>query len=133
MQYKQKLKKIIQTIRAIRDIDRRLIGMLIVGVFGVTVVFSSLRVVTQNYQLLQKIAVLEEENRLIEIQNRNKEIENQYYASPEFAELKVRRVNGKAAGGGRIYTIDDSVGLQALETKDEQQVEPLTAAADSRP
>ena len=99
--------------------DPRLLGLVVLAAIGISVVWNGARVVQQNYGLLQRIAVLEEENRVLEIQNRNKEIQNEYYQSPEYAELKARRVNGKAANGERVYIITRENALNGLKTPEE--------------
>jgi len=81
--------------------------------------WNGVRVVDQNYGLLQKIARLEEENRILELENRNKTFQNEYYKTTEFAELKARRVNGKASPGEAIYTMTNEVALAALKTPKE--------------
>ena len=46
----------------------------------------------------------------------HKNIENEYYKTPEFAELKARRVYGKAAPGESVYTLSDDVAKATLKT-----------------
>ncbi len=109
--------------------DPRLFGLVLLALIGISVVWNGARVVQQNYTLLQRIAVLEEENRILEIQNSNKKIQNAYYATPEFAELKARRVNGKAAPGEQVYIVTKDVALAALKTP-EPEVEIESASED---
>ncbi|MCA9323550.1 hypothetical protein KC992_00425 [Candidatus Saccharibacteria bacterium] len=96
--------------------DPRLFGLVVLAIIGLSVVWNGVKVVQQNYTLLQKITVLNEENRILELQNSNKNIQNDYYKTPEFAELKARRVNGKAAPGEAVFTISDEVAEAALKT-----------------
>lgn len=110
--------------------DPRLLGLLVLAIIGISVVWNGARVVQQNYGLLQRIAVLEEENRVLEIQNRNKEIQNEYYQSPEYAELKARRVNGKAANGERVYIITRENALSGLKTPEDT---PEEVKIDEKP
>ena len=108
--------------------DPQLIGVIVLGIIGLAVVYNGAQVVQQNYELLEKIAVLKEENRVLELQNRNRELEIEYYKTPEFAELKARRVNGVAAEGESVYTISDEVALAALKTPIDQVQEEVVAA-----
>jgi cell division protein FtsB len=94
------------------------IGLLVLAIVGLSVVWNGARVIQQNYGLLQKIAVLEEENRILELENKNKAIQNEYYTSDEFAELKARRVNGKAAQGEQVFLLSDETALASLKTPD---------------
>lgn len=99
--------------------DPRLLGLVLLAVIGLSVLWNGAQVVQQNYDLLQKIAVLEEENRVLELKNRNREIQIEYFKTPEFAELKARRVNGKAAPGEQVYIVTEEAALSALKTPEE--------------
>ena len=96
--------------------DPRLLGLVLLAIIGLSVVWNGARVVQQNYGLLKKIAVLEEENRILELENSNKRIQIEYFKTPEFAELKARRVNGKASPGERVYIITNETALASLNT-----------------
>ncbi len=103
--------------------DPRLLGLVLLACVGLSVIWNGARVVQQNYGLIQKVAVLEEQNRILELQNRNKEIQNEYYRTPEFAELKARRVNGKALPGEQVYLIENETALAGLKTPQQETVE----------
>lgn len=103
--------------------DPRLFGLLLLAAIGLSVLWSGVGVVEKNYELQQKVAILEEENRILELENGNKSIQNEYFKTPEFAELKARRVNGKALPGETVYTIDDEVALKALKAEDQVPAE----------
>lgn len=96
--------------------DPRMLGIVVLAVIGLSVVWNGARVVQQNYGLLQQIAVIEEENRILELENSNRKLQNQYYQTPEYAELKARRVNGKAAAGERVYIVTNQTAEKALQT-----------------
>ena len=99
--------------------DTRLLGLVVLAIIGLSVLWNGAHVVQQNYSLLQKIAVLDEENRILELQNRNREIQIEYYKTPEFAELKARRVNGRAAPGEEVYIVTEEAALKVLKTPEE--------------
>ncbi len=106
--------------------DSRLLGLLLLAVIGLSVVWNGAKVVQQNYDLVQKIAVLEEENRILELENRNREIQIEYYKTPEFAELKARKVNGKAAKGEEVYIVTNDVALASLQSLPDDQQDATT-------
>lgn len=116
-----KIRKITQNQRLLELKDPRFLGVLLLAIIGLSVLWNGARVVQQNYILLQKIAVIEEENRILELQNSNKSIQNEYFKSPEYAELKARRVNGKAASGERVYIITNETAESALKTPEVSQ------------
>lgn len=99
--------------------DPRLLGLLLIAVIGLSVVWNGARVVQQNYGLIQKITLLEEQNRILEIENRNKEFQNEYYKTAEFAELKARRVNGKALPGEQVYIVSRDAAFSSLKTPEQ--------------
>lgn len=96
--------------------DPRLLGIVLLAVIGLSVLWNGAHVVQQNYSLLQKIAVLEDQNRVLELQNSNREIQIEYFKTPEFAELKARRVNGKAAEGEKVYIVTEETAFDSLKT-----------------
>ena len=116
-----KIRKITQNQRLLELKDPRFLGVLLLAIIGLSVLWNGARVVQQNYILLQKIAVIEEENRILELQNSNKSIQNEYFKSPEYAELKARRVNGKAASGERVFIITNETAESALKTPEISQ------------
>jgi cell division protein FtsB len=124
--FKIKIQHLRSWITEIGVLSPQFIGIVVLAVVGLSVVWNGTRVIQQNYGLLQKIAVLEEENRILELENRNKEIQNDYYKSAEFAELKARRVNGKAVAGEQVFLISDETALASLKT-------PEDDGSDSQP
>lgn len=116
---KQRFQDIRQKLQERGFYDPRLLGLVVLAIIGLSVVWNGAQVVQQNYELSQKVAVLEEENRILELENRNKEIQNEYYKTLEFAELKARRVNGRAAPGESVYIVTRDVALESLQTPEE--------------
>jgi len=106
--------------------DPRLLGLVLLAIIGLSVVWNGARVVQQNYGLLKKIALLEDENRILELENSNKRIQNEYYKTVEFAELKARRVNGKASPGERVYIVTNKIALNSLKTSETETLSPDT-------
>jgi cell division protein FtsB len=107
--------------------DPRLLGLVLLAVIGLSVVWSGTKVVQQNYELVGRIAVLEEENRILELENRNMEIQIEYYKTPEFAELKARKVNGKAAKGETVYIVTNETALTNLQSPQDNESEDTIA------
>ena len=116
----QKIQKLIEKLKLRNLFDGRFAGLIVLGLIGLSVVWSGVRVVDQNYGLLRKIARLEQENKILELQNYNKSIQNEYYKTQEFAELKARRVYGRAAPGETVYILSDDTAKAALKTSEQQ-------------
>ena len=109
--------------------DPRLLGLALIAFVGLSVIWSGVGIVQRNYELQQKATLLEEENRVLELQNSNKRLQNNYYETPEFAELKARSVNGVAAPGEEVYIISDEVALSALQTQ-EESTQPVVSSVE---
>lgn len=104
--------------------DVRLLALVFVGFIAVSVFWNGAKIVQQNFELSQKVAAIKEENEILELENRNKELQNQYLATDEFAELTARRVLGKASPGEKVYIVPKEVALGALSEKQATESEP---------
>lgn len=103
--------------------DVRLVVLVVVGLIAVSVFWNGAKIIQQNYELTQKVAEIQKENEVLELENRNKELQNQYLATDEFAELTARRVFGKASPGERVYIVPEEVALASLDQSSEEEVE----------
>jgi cell division protein FtsB len=112
----KKIQTLIQKTKNSAVTDTRVLSLLVLGIVGVSVVWSGVRVVEKNYTLLQKIARLEQQNSILELENKNKQLQNEYFKTVEYAELKARRVEGKASPGERVYTLSNDTATAALKT-----------------
>lgn len=110
--------------------DVRLFVLIGFGVIAVSVFWNGSKIVQQNYELSQKVAEIQQQNEIIELENRNKELQNEYLKTDEFAEITARRVFGKAAPGERVYIVPKEVALAALT---EKQEEPAVQKETSKP
>jgi cell division protein FtsB len=91
--------------------DVRVLGLLVFGVIVVLVSWSGVRVIETNYQLQQQIARMEEQTKLLELENANKKLENKYYESDNYLELQARKQFGKGAPGEKLLLVPKEVAL----------------------
>ena len=96
--------------------DRRLLALVVVGFVSVSVFWNGAQIVQQNFELAQKAAEIQEQNEILELENRNKELQNEFLKTDEFAELTARRVFGRAAPGERVYIVPRDVALNSLSS-----------------
>ena len=94
--------------------DVRLLVLGLVGLISISVFWNGAKIVQQNFELTQKVAQINKENEILELENRNKELQNVYLATDEFAELTARRVFGKASPGEKVYIVPKDVALASL-------------------
>ena len=108
--------------------DVRILGLLLIGIVTVMVFWSGAKIVQQNYELSIKVEEIRQENEVIELENQNKALRNEYLATNEYAELTARRVFGRASPGERVYIVPQDVAEEALTTPDtEREAEVATA------
>jgi cell division protein FtsB len=105
--------------------DVRLVVLVMVGAIAVSVFWNGAKIIQQNYELTQKVVQIQQENEVLELENRNKELRNQYLATDEFAELTARRVLGKASPGESVYIVPENVALASLTTQLEKTDDQL--------
>ena len=96
--------------------DIRLVVLVVVGIISVIVFWNTAKIIQQNFELTQKVAQIQNENEVIELENQNKELRNQYLATDEFAELTARRVFGKASPAESFYIVPEEVAIASLQT-----------------
>jgi cell division protein FtsB len=103
--------------------DVRLLALALIGVIAISVFWNGSKIVQQNYELSQKVATIQKQNEVLELENRNKELRNRYLSTDEFAELTARRVLGRAAPGERVYIVPKEVALASLTEKQQENDE----------
>ncbi len=106
--------------------DVRLLVLALVGFIALSVFWNGAKIVQQNFELTQKVSQIQKENEILELENRNKELQNEYLATDEFAELTARRVFGKASPGERVYIVPKEVALASVSEQPESVVEQLS-------
>lgn len=104
-------------------LNRQTLGLALVGIVALSVFWSGAKIIKQNYELTQKVDKIAQENSILELENKNKELQNQYLASDEFADITARRVFGKGAEGEKVYIVPRDVSLSSLTTPNEETIE----------
>ncbi len=108
--------------------DVRTIGLLAFGFIAATVTWNGAKAIQMNFDLQKKVVVLEEQNKVLALENETQALKNEYYKTDEYKELSVRRLFGKAAPGENIYIVPKEVALKYASptnsTVDDEQ--PLT-------
>ena len=113
--------------------DVRVLGLIVFGVIVLLVSWSGVRVIETNYRLQRQIARLEEEKELLELENANKKLENEYYNTDQYLELQARKQFGKAAPGETVLIVPENVALahakdlgqEAEERKEAKPAKPF--------
>ena len=91
--------------------DVRVIGLLAFAGLALLVSWSTISAIQTNYGLQKQITAIQQQNKVLELQNNNQALSNQSYNTNQFLELAVRRQFGKAAPGEKLILVPKSVAL----------------------
>ena len=96
--------------------DVRNLGLLVFCGIAIAVTWSGAQAVQLNYSLQKRIAKIEEENKILELQNATEKLRNEYYKTSQFQDLEARRVLGRAAPGEKVYVVTEQAALSHVKT-----------------
>lgn len=71
-------------------------------------VWGTVTTLQQNFKFQQQVDDLDQEVKLMKLQNENQELQKRYYKSDEFLELSARQRLGKAAPGEHLVILPSS-------------------------
>lgn len=91
--------------------DTRTLGLLVFVVLVLLVSWSGIKSIQTNYELQRTIARLEQEVEVMQLENANAKLRNQYLETDQFLELAARRQFGKAAPGEKLIIVPEKVAL----------------------
>lgn len=117
--------------RELRDV--RVLSLMVFAVIVLLVSWSGVRVIEINYQLQQQLSRMQEQNKLRELENANKNLENQYYQTDQYLELQARKQFGKAAPGETLLLVPKNIALAHTKDLPQQDATTKTAEAPAKP
>ena len=106
----QDFKSRLQSLNNVRNI-----GLAIFMVFVLAMTWSGVKAVQANYQLQKQISALKQQNTILQLQNENIGLQNQYYSSDEYLDLAARQSLGLAAPGEKVLLIPQNVALKYVD------------------
>jgi cell division protein FtsB len=101
--------------------DVRAIGLLIFLVIALMVSWSGAKVIQTNYDLQKQISQMQQENQVSELANNNLKLENQYFNTDQYQELKARQDFGLGAPGEKLIMVSREVALAHTVSTDEDK------------
>lgn len=97
--------------------DVRVLGQIVFVIIVLLVSWSGVKAIQTNFELQKRIAKLEQEVVIAELENQNLSLANQYLETDQFLELAARQQFGKAAPGEKVYLVPTEVALsRTVET-----------------
>ena len=129
----QKIKKLVKhpLTHELRDV--RVLSLIAFGVIVLLVSWSGVRVIEINYQLQQQLSRMQEQNKLRQLENANKNLENQYYQGDQYLELQARKQFGKAAPGETLLLVPKEVALKHTTDLPQKDLATQKAEAPAKP
>lgn len=112
----------VAVLKALQDV--RTLGLLAFLVVALLISWSGVKVIETNYRLQKDIAKLEQENEVHKLENRNLELQNQYYNTDEYLELEARKNFGLAAPGETVLVVPKAVALKHVAPEPQEVKEP---------
>jgi len=114
--------------------DARNIGLYIFGLVVVAIAWSGAKTVQNNYALQKQISTLKQQNAILQLQNGNTALQNEYYKTDQYLELSARQNLGLAAPGEQVMIVPKSVAMSYVDPNlAKTSTESNTAAIDKRP
>lgn len=101
--------KISEYIEQLNDV--RVIGLLAFACMILLISWSGVRAIDTNYGLQKQISQLEQRNDVEKLANRNLELQNQYFETPQYLELAARQNFGLALPGEKEVLVPKQVAL----------------------
>jgi cell division protein FtsB len=91
--------------------DVRAVGLLIFLGVALMVSWSGAKVIQRNYELQKEISHLDQQNAVSELENNNLKLQNQYYNTDQYLDLKARQDFGKGLPGETLLLVPQDVAL----------------------
>ena len=91
--------------------DVRVVGLVAFLVVVLMVSYSGSKVIQRNYELQKQISQLRQQNAVQQLANNNVKLENQYFNSSQYLELKARQDFGLGAPGETELIIPKDVAM----------------------
>jgi cell division protein FtsB len=99
--------KIIEVAGRFRDI--RFTGQVVFAGIVLLISWSGVKTIQTNYELQKQISALRQQNAVHALENRNLELQNQYFKTDEYLELSARRNFGLGKSGESELLVPQSV------------------------
>lgn len=104
--YQEKISEYIEQLN-----DVRVVGLLAFACMILLISWSGVRAIDTNYGLQKQISKLEQRNDVEKLANRNIELQNQYFETPQYLELAARQNFGLALPGEKEVLVPKQVAL----------------------
>ena len=87
-------------------------GLIIFTLIILAITWSGVKTIQTNFDLQKKIATIEQQNTITDLQNANIKLQNEYFKSDQYLELAARQQLGLAAPGETVWLVPEKVAMR---------------------
>jgi cell division protein FtsL len=95
--------------------DPRNLVLYVFALMVMAITWSGVRTVQNNYNLQKQIAVLNQQNTLLQLENGNAKLQNKYLQTDQYLDLAARQNLGLAAPGEKVLVVPKSVAMKFVD------------------
>jgi cell division protein FtsB len=88
------------------------VALYIFALIVLAITWSGIKTIQSNYELQKQVSVLKQQNAVLDLQNQNTKLKNQYYATDQYLDLAARQDLGLAAPGEQVLLISKATALK---------------------
>ena len=89
--------------------DVRFTGQVVFAGIVLLISWSGVKTIQTNYELQKQISTIKQQNAVRSLENKNLELQNQYYKTNDYLELSARRNFGLGKPGEKEFLVPQSV------------------------
>lgn len=89
--------------------DIRFTGQVVFAGIVLLISWSGVKTIQTNYELQKQISALKQQNAVSALENKNMEMQNQYFKTDDYLELSARRNYGLGRPGEKVLLVPQSV------------------------
>ena len=108
--------------------DVRAVGLLAFLVVVLMVSWSGAQVIQRNYELQKQISQLRQEVAVQQLENNNLKLQNQYFDTDQYLELKARQDFGLGRAGEKLLLIPDDIAMSYVTAPQSKQAAPTPSS-----
>ena len=123
------LSKLQDYIQKVNSLDSRSVMIVVVLVIGLSVTYSSISIIQKNRSLQAEIETLQEDIAILDLENQNQKLRNNYYKTDTYMQNAARKYFNKSLPGEQLVIVPKEVAMSYV--KKEPTPEELEALKKS--
>lgn len=121
------LKNFINSFKDIRNVVLYIFALIVLAI-----TWSGVKTVQVNYELQKKISLIKQQNDVLQLENQNAQLQNQYYQTNQYLDLAARQNLGLAGQDEKVMLVPKKVALKYVDMSLIVKAPSQVAAVDNR-